>query len=235
MDTKYLSKCGGLFPQDGYLPFELYVRSPKPPSCSESARDSLTASGSSRANTIHGGNGGGGLSLSGRQVPKRSGGLFPQDGSLPFKLSVTSPNPPSYLDSAHASLTTSASASTSHRDSSGGGVSPSGHRFPKQSGGLFPLIGFLPSERSKKLGGFQNTPSGNVICPVVGGGDSMSSPSYSDSEIDVVHTAFSVTTATHDSGGRKGGDQPPVSSPVGGKRDKSIHSHQVRFIFTLSL
>ena len=40
------------------------------------------------------------------------------------------------------------------------------------------------------------------------GGDSVSSTSFSDSERDVVHTAFSVTTATHDIGGIKGGDQP---------------------------
>ena len=51
--------------------------------------------------------------------------------------------------------------------------------------------------------------------PSCGGGDSVSSPSYSDSERDVAHAAFSVTTATHDSGGIKGRDQPHVSFPVG--------------------
>ena len=74
---------------------------------------------------------------------------------------------------------------------------------------FFPIIGLLLYERSKKLGSFHNTPSGNVIFPVVCGGvNSESYTSYSDSEIDVVHAAFSVITATHDSGGRKLGTKP---------------------------
>ena len=61
-----------------------------------------------------------------------------------------------------------------------GEVSPSGHQVLKQSGCLFPIIGLLPSERSKNLGSSQNTPSGNDIFPVLGGGgDYVSSPSYS--------------------------------------------------------
>ena len=103
---------------------------------------------------------------------------------------------------------TSASANTSHCDISGRGVSPSGHRVPDQSGGLFPLIGLLPSERLKKLGIFQNNPYVNIIFPVVGEGNSVSSPSYSDSERDVVHADLSVTTNKHDSGGRKAGTKP---------------------------
>ena len=66
---------------------------------------------------------------------------------------------------------------------------------------------------------FHNLPAVSVTkchLPSCGGGDSVSSPSYSDSEIDVVHAAFSVTTATHYSGGRKGGYQH-VSFPVGVK------------------
>ena len=178
------------------------------------------------------------MSLSGQGFRERIGGLFPQDGSLPFELSMSSPNPPYFSDSAHASITTSTSASTSRRDIGGRGLSPSGHRVPEQSGGLFHLIGFLTSERSKKLGSFQNTPSGNVICPVVcvGGVNYVSSPSYSDSVRDVVHAAFSVTTDTHDSGSIKGGDRPtPCLFSCWIKRDKSFHSHQVRFIFTFSL
>ena len=153
--------------------------------------------------------------LSGRRVPERSGGLFPQDVSLPFELSVSSPNPSSCSDSAHASLTKSSSARASNRDSRNGGVIPSGNRVPEQRGGLFPITGLLLSKRSKKLGSFHNTPSGNVICPVVWrGGNYVRSPSYSDNERDVVHAAFFVTTATHDSGSRKGRDQPHVSFPV---------------------
>ena len=93
-------------------------------------------------------------------------------------------------------------------------MSLSGHRVSKRSGGLFPLIGLLLSEHSKKLESFQNTPSGNVICPVVGRGNSVIFPYYSYSERNVVHAAFSVTTDTHDSGGRKCGYQTHVSFTV---------------------
>ena len=48
-----------------------------------------------------------------------------------------------------------------------------------------------------------------------GGGSSVSSPSYSDSERDVVHIAFSVTTAAYDSVVIKVRDQPHISFPVG--------------------
>ena len=129
---RFPEQSGGLFPQDGSLPFDLSVIYLKTPSCLESARASLTASDSARANTGHGGSVGGGVSLNGRRVPEQSWGLLPQYGSFPFESSVISPNPPSFSDRSHASLTTSASASasTSHCDSSGGGVSPSGHRVP---------------------------------------------------------------------------------------------------------
>ena len=145
------------------------VSSPKPPSSLEKTRASLAASDSARATNSHCGSGGVGVSPSRNLVPERSRGLFSQDGSLPFDSSVSSPNPPSCSDSDHASLTTSDSASTSRRDIFGGGVSPSGKLFPERSGGLFSLIGLLTSEWSKKLGSFQNTLSGNVIFPVVGG------------------------------------------------------------------
>ena len=50
------------------------------------------------------------------------------------------------------------------------------------------------------------------MCVCVGGGvNSVSSPSYSDSEIDVFHAAFSVTPATHGSGVIEVGDQPHAS------------------------
>ena len=135
------SKCSGLnlqrdlFPQDGALPSESFMSSLKAPSCSESARSSLTASNSARddANTIYLGSGGGVVSLIRQQVPKRSGGLIPQDGSLPFNPSVRSPNPPSSLDSARASITArdSASNSTSHCGRRGGGVIMIGQKIAK--------------------------------------------------------------------------------------------------------
>ena len=150
--------------------------------------------------------------MSRRRFPDQSTGLFPQDGSLPFKSSVISPKPSSCSDSAHAYLTTSASASAIHCDSGGRVVIPSGHQVTNKSRYLLPLIVLLQSEILKKLGSFQSNPSSNIICPVVGGGgNSLSPPSYSDSERDVVHATFSVTTATHDSGGIKGGDQPIAS------------------------
>ena len=134
------SDSNSLFPQDGYIPFKPSVRSPKPPSFSESERASLTANDSVSANTSHRGSGGGGVSLIGRRVPNQSKGLLPQDCSVPFDLSMSSPKPPYCSDSAHDSLTTSDSeiTSTSHCDSGGRGVIPSGNRVPKQSGG-FPL------------------------------------------------------------------------------------------------
>ena len=159
-----------LYLQDGDFPSEPSVISLKEFSCWESARSSLTARDSAIASTSHRGKGSGGLILSGRQFPKQSGGLFPQNRSLPFELSMRSPKPPPCSDRAHDYLATIASASTIHHDSRCGGVSPSGHRVPKRSRGLFPLLVLLLSERSKKLGSFHNTPSGNVICPVVGGG-----------------------------------------------------------------
>ena len=140
-------------------------------------------------------------------------GVCPHYGSLPFESSMSSPKPPSCSGSAYASLTTR--ASTSHCISVGRVVSLIGHWVLERSGGLFPLFGLLPPGWSKKLGIFQNNPSGNVIFPVVEGGDSVSSPSYSDSERDMVHTAFSITTAINDSGRRKGGDQLHVYFPVG--------------------
>ena len=48
-----------------------------------------------------------------------------------------------------------------------------------------------------------------------GGSNSVSSTSYSDSERDVVHAAFYLTNATHDSGIRKVRDQPHIYFPVG--------------------
>ena len=112
-----------LFPQDGALPSEPSMISLKSPSCSESARASLTAIAS--ANTSHRGSGCGGVSLRGRKFLEKSGGLIPQDGYLPFDPSMRSPKPPSCLDSARSSLTTrdSAIASTIHRGSGSGGVS----------------------------------------------------------------------------------------------------------------
>ena len=131
------------FPQDGSLPFESSVRSPKPPSCLESTRASLAASDSASANTIHHGSGDGGLSMSQRGVPERIGGLFPQDGYLTFESFMRSPKPSSFLDISHEYLTTSARTITIHCDRVGGGVIPTGHRVPERSGGLFPLIGLL--------------------------------------------------------------------------------------------
>ena len=130
------------------------VSSPKPPSSLKKTRSSPVASISVSASTSNYGSGGVGVSPSGNRVPEQSGGLFPQDGSLPFESLVRSPKPLSCSDSAHAYLITSASASTSHRYSVGGGLIPSGHRFPERSRGLFPLIGLLLSERLKKLGSF---------------------------------------------------------------------------------
>ena len=148
-------QSGGLIPQGGSLTFDPTLIYPNPPSCLERKRASLSARDSARASTIHCGSGSGGVSLRGRWVPKRRGGLIPQDGSLPFYPSVSSPKPPYCLESARSSLTssTSSSASTSHGCSGGGGVSPSGHQFPEQSGGLFPQYGsliFEPSVRSPK-------------------------------------------------------------------------------------
>ena len=151
------------------------------------------------------------------ESPIEAGNLFSQDGSLNFDSSVSSLKPLSCSDSAHASLTTSASDITSHCDSGSGGVIPSAHWLPERSRGLPPLFGLLLSKRSKELEIFQNIPSGNVIFPVVcvEGGNCVIYLSYPDSEIDAVHAAFSVTIATHDSGGRKCGDQTHVSFPVG--------------------
>ena len=47
-----------------------------------------------------------------------------------------------------------------------------------------------------------------------GGCNYVSYTYYLDSERYVVHAAFYVTTVTHDSGGRKGVDQPHISFPV---------------------
>ena len=128
-----------LFPRDRALPYKPYVSSLKVPSCSGSARAyptvSDSASASARTNTSHCGSGAGGVSLSERQIPDLSGGLIPQDGSLPFYPSMRPPKSPSCLDSARASLTArdSASASTRHCGSCGGGLIPSGHQVPEQS------------------------------------------------------------------------------------------------------
>ena len=138
----------GLFPQDGSLPFEPFVRSPKPPSCSESARASLTASDIVSANNGNHGSGGGGIGLKGWWFPEKSGGLFTQNGSLPFDSSVSYPKPQYWSDINHDSLTTSTSASTGHCDSVGGGVSTSEHRVPKVIRG-FPY-NWLASVRSLK-------------------------------------------------------------------------------------
>ena len=140
-------RSGGLFPQDGSLPLELSVIYPKTPSCSEISRASLTASNSASANNSHRESGGRGASMSGRGVPERSGGLFHQYDYLNFEFSVSSPNPPSFSDSAHDSLNTSASAITSHCGSSGGGVSLSRWGVLKLSVSLFPLIGLITSKR----------------------------------------------------------------------------------------
>ena len=109
------SRC--LIPQDGYLLFEPSVSSPKPLSCLESTRASLTVRDGANASTSYLGSDGGGLSPSGNQVTEKSGGLFPQYGYLPFESSVRSPKPPSCLDSARSSLaaSNSARANTSHR------------------------------------------------------------------------------------------------------------------------
>ena len=136
-------RSGGFTPQDGSLPFESSVISPKPHYFSDRARASLTASDSASANTIHHGSGDGGLSMSQRGVPERSGGLFPQDGYLTFESFMRSPKPSSFLDISHEYLTTSARTITIHCDRVGGGVIPTGHRVPERSGGLFPLIGLL--------------------------------------------------------------------------------------------
>ena len=137
-------------PQDGYLPFETSMISPKPPSCLESARAPLTASDRTSASTSTCGSGGGGVSPSGHRVSNQSRGLFPQDGYLHFKPSARYPKPPSCLESSRASLTArnSVSANTSHRGTGGGGVSLSGQRVPERSGGLFPQYGSLPFKSS---------------------------------------------------------------------------------------
>ena len=72
-----LERSGGLIPQDGSLPFDPSVISPKPPSCLDGARASLTARDSASTSTIRRGSGGGRVSLRGRQVPKRRGCLIP--------------------------------------------------------------------------------------------------------------------------------------------------------------
>ena len=140
----------GLIPQGGYLPFELYMSSPNPPSCLESARASLTARNIPSASTSHHISGGGELSPSGHQVLDQSGGLFPQDGSLLFEPSVKSPKSPYFSESTRASLTASntARSNNSHGGSGGGGVSLSGQRVHERSGGLFTQDGSLPFELS---------------------------------------------------------------------------------------
>ena len=114
-----------LFPQYGALPSKPSVNSFKAPSCSYSARASLTSNDSASASISHCGSGGGGVSPIGQVLPRQSGGLIPQDGYIPFNLYVRSPKPPSCLESTIASLTdkNSASASTSHHGSGGVGVS----------------------------------------------------------------------------------------------------------------
>ena len=116
---------------------------PKPPSCLESTRASLTASNSACASNIHRGSGRRELIPSGHRVPNQSGGLFPQDGYLPIKPSMRSPNPPSCLERARDFLSASNSnrSNKSHSDIGGGGVSPRGRRVPNRSRGLFPLDG----------------------------------------------------------------------------------------------
>ena len=146
-------KCLGLnlwwylFPRYVDLLYDPSVMSLNKPSFLESARASLTTSNIVIASTIHCGSGFREVILSGQGLPERSGGFIPQDGSLPFKSSVRSPKPTSCSDSAHSSFTKITSASSSHRAIGGGGVIPSGNWVPKRSGGLFPLIGLLPSER----------------------------------------------------------------------------------------
>ena len=136
---------GGLIHQDRSIPFEMSVRSPKPPSCLDIARASLTTITRARTSTSHCGSGGGEVSPSGHQVPKKSGGLLSQHESLPFDPSARSPKPPSYLERARYSLITSGSArsKTSHGDSGGGEVSLRGQQSPNQSGALFPQDGSL--------------------------------------------------------------------------------------------
>ena len=131
------------------------VRYPKPPSCLDSARASHTSRDGASSSTSNRGSGGQGVIMRGRQFPKRRGGLIPQDGSTPFKPSVRYPKPPYCLESARAfpTASNSASASTSHCCSGVGGLIPSGHQVPDQSGGLFPQdrsLHFEPSVRSPK-------------------------------------------------------------------------------------
>ena len=78
-------RSGGLIPQDGSLSFEPYVRSLKEPSCLNNARASITTSDIASASTSHCASGSGEVSMSGQGVPKRSGCLISQDGSLHFK------------------------------------------------------------------------------------------------------------------------------------------------------
>ena len=126
------------------------MRSLKGPSCLERARASVTSSASASASTRHHGSDCGGVGLSRRGAPERSGGLIPQDGSLPFDPPMRSPKPPSCFDSARASLAASNSAivSASHFGRISGGVSLSGRRVPGRSGGLIPQDGSPPSEPS---------------------------------------------------------------------------------------
>ena len=124
------------------------VSSPKPPSILEKIRTSLAASDSASASTSYCGSGGAGVSPSGNRVPERSKGFFPQDGSLPFDLSVRSPNPPSCSESARASLTASNSSNTSHCGSGGREVILIRQEFPERSGGSFPQDVSLPFKSS---------------------------------------------------------------------------------------
>ena len=181
------------------------MSSPESPSCSLISRASITARNSTSTNTSNCDSGGGGISLIRQGVPKRRGVLFPQYGYLVFKLSVSSPNLPSCSDSAHASITTSVSARTSHCESSGGVK----RRFVP-----FHWISYFWALKEVRELSEHSLWKCHFTSCVCGGGNSVSYLSYSDSERYVVHTAFSVTTDTHDSGSIKFGDQPQVSFPV---------------------